>query len=79
VPLPNSNITAVLIQAQCLPNLALDIRNHEVADLSGVDIIFTNFLLVACIYFVTKLMISSHNRGNNYRLVDLYINQCLDL
>ena len=58
---------------------ALDVRDPVVADLLGVDMIFTIFLSVLCMYFVTKLTICSYDRGNNCRSVDLYVNQRPDL
>jgi hypothetical protein len=39
---------------------------------------FAGFVLVPYMP-VTKLTISSYDRGNDSRLVDLYVNQCLDL
>jgi hypothetical protein len=35
---------------------------------------FTILLLALRMYFVTILTICSHNGGNDYRLVDLYVN-----
>jgi hypothetical protein len=57
---------------------ALDIGNPVVVDLSGVDMTFAIFLLVLSMYFVTTHTICSYDRGNDYRLIDLYINQRLN-
>jgi hypothetical protein len=39
---------------------------------------FACFVLAPYMPFVTKLTISSHDGGNDCRLVDLYVNQCPD-
>jgi hypothetical protein len=71
----------VTISALAVPKLKKysrrvnDFGNPVVADLSEVDMTFAVVLSASNLYFITALMICSHDGGNDCRSVDLYVNR----